>query len=223
VKDPFATLNVVKGSFTAFVPGPVPLPKVTVRRMPNRSRRWLVLAAVAAVLAAVAVFDGRGEQPNAACPPVEESGDVAPERTDLGPPYQGQGAVIAETVHDQAVPGTVGVAEDLPADWFGIGAVQENEPLLLCEYLLATDPPNGAMCSYDGVDLDLVAGRYRFVVLRSGSPGIVRAVFELRGAPGPTEVCPTTIDAARRHAPVVYPPLTSELTARLRPLVEGTG
>jgi hypothetical protein len=166
------------------------------------------------------LFGGQNEPPAAVCPPVGESADVATER-DLGPPYQGPGAVIADTVRDQAVPGTVGRAEALPDEWFGTGAEAENEPLLLCEYLLSTDPPSGAMCTYSGVDVDLVAGRYRFVVLRSGSD-TVRAVFELRGEPGPTEACPASIDAAQRHAPVVYPPRTTELMAKLRPLIDGT-
>jgi len=194
----------------------------------TRHRRgWAVLALVVAALAVVVVARGdldvfgvRHEQrPAEDCPSIAESGQVRPTRAEVGR----SPAVIANIVRDQAVPGTIGAARSLPDDWFGTGAEVANEALLLCEYLLTTDPPNGAMCAYAGVDLDLVAGRYRFVVLRSGSPGTVRAVFELRGEPGPTEACPATIDAAQRHAPVVYPPRTGELMAELQPLIEGSG
>lgn len=198
--------------------------------MPDRSRRargWtaVVLLILAATLPSA---NAPAEVPTAGqCPPVEKSAALAPtsQHDRATVPYQGPGAQVTEIVRDQAVPGTIGVTEDLPAAWLDRPELA-NERLLLCEYLLATAAATGATCSYEvpgtgAVDLQLVEGHYRFLVLAPASDD-VRARFELRGRPGATETCPTSISAAQRHHPVVYPPRRDELMTLLRPLIAGT-
>lgn len=199
--------------------------------MPNRTRHRYLAAALALIaLAACAGLlpsSDPTDEPVGACPPVEKSGDLPPNaKNDRATvPGQGQGAPISEIVRDQAVPGTVGVTAELPAGWR-----DEPEParehLVLCEYLLSTEPPSGAMCSYDvpgsgSVDLDLVGGRYRFLLLAPGTDE-VRGRFELRGRPDSGETCPTTIGPTQRHDPIVYPPRREDLLAELGPFVNRT-